>query len=290
MEFIKSGKYTFAIKESTFNDRDGDIMFKTIKMGGTYPDDCVNIVIVYKNNIPTTAKMPHIMYDEECVINENPKEKILLQKGDGSKIMIQTMLGYIKQKYPSIKEVEYDDMSSIECATEDEIINAKNQKRGTNMKPLSLYYLSIVYNGQTWYEKYFNARMQDPQKHIKYRERVDNLLKTKPMDFKEFSRIILVPNNLLGELYEYYESAETYGDFFQAIPKLERCRLLRPWIDKFMEYYLKNIFFNKNWVIPLVARGGSRKTRKNHKSFYTPNNIRLNTNYTGDLGITINDV
>lgn len=290
MEYIQSGKYTFAIKETAYNDRDGDIMYKTIKMGGNYPDDCVNVVIVYKNNNPFNAKMPHIMYDEECVINENPKNKIILQKGDGSKIMIQTMLGYIKKNYPSIKEVEYDDMSSIECATEDEIKNAINKKRGTNMKPLSLYYLSIAYNGKTWYEKYFNARMQDSQKYAKYREKVDNLLKSKPMDFKEFSRIILVSNILLDELYEYYNLAETYSDFFHAIPKSERCRLLRPWIDKFMDYYLKNIFINKNWIIPLETRGGTRKTRKKGKSFYIPNNIRLNKNYSSDLGITINDL
>ena len=283
---IKNGKYTFIIKETMY-DRDGLLLYTTIKMGGDYAD-CVNVSIVYKDNKPVYAKMPHVMYDEECAYNEHSNTKIILQKGNGSKIMMQTIIAYIKQKYPLITEIRYDDMSSIECATETETKSAITRKRGSNIKPMPLYYLSIAYNGQTWYEKYFNARMQDIDKHTKYRERVNLLLSSKPVDYNEFIRISYVPKQLWTELFEYYKTAETYSNFFHAIPKQDRCRLLLPWIDAFMRHHLNRVFSNNDWVIPLTVSGGKRKTQR--KRGYMPIGIKLNSGYSNNMGITMDDL
>lgn len=281
---VKNGKYTFLIKE-TVQDRDGLLLFTTIKMGGDYAD-CINASIDYKDNKPVSAKMPHVMYDEECAYSDG---KILLQKGDGTKIMLQTLIAYIKQKYPSITEIKYDDMSSIECATETEIKNAKNRKRGTNVKPLPLYCLSIAYNGQTWYEKYFNARMQDADKHAKYRERVDLMLSSKPVDYNEFIKISYLPKQLWNELFEYYKTAETYSDFFHAIPKQDRCRLLLPWIDAFMRHHLHKVFSNNDWIIPLTVRGGGGKRKTQRRRGYMPTGILLSAGYSNNMGITMDE-
>ena len=307
---VKAGKYTFVIKETSY-ERDGEILFTTlhlctfktptcrrfmgakvgslcafqmrkgVKMGGDY-QDCINVSIDYRNNKPISAKMPHIMYDEECAYNEPPTtsttNKTLLEKGNGSKIMLQSILTYIKQKYPTLTEVKYDDMSSIDCATDNEIKNAVNRKRGTNVKPMSLYNLSIAYNGQTWYEKYFNGRMQNAEKHAKYRERVNILLNSKPVDFNDFIRITNVSKDLWDELFEYYKSAETYSNFFNAIPKIDRCRLLQSWIDAFMKHNLKGVFSNNDWIIPLGVQGGKKRTqrKKRNQRGYIPDGIRLN--------------
>jgi len=275
--YIKSGKYVFQIKENT-QMRDEEILYTAIKIGGNYPD-CVSIFIYYNNNKPSNASMPHAMYDEECAIT-------LLDKGEGSRIMIQTILEYVKKNYPTIKEIKYDDMSSIECATNEELAEVTNRKRGTHLKPMSLYNLSIAYNGQTWYEKYFGAKKV--KKHEKYRERVSTLLQTKPHHFNEFIKNSNVPQNLWDELFKYYEGAKTYSDFFHSIPKPERCRLLRPWIDKFMTHYLDDII-NFGWVIPMTMNGG-RKTRKRLSNFYLPDGLRLSTNYQMNLGISMNDL
>ena len=75
----------------------------------------------------------------------------------------------------------------------------------------------------------------------------------------------------------FYENAETYGDFFNSIPKEDRCRLVREWIGTFMEYYLNGFFFNTNWLIDVTnmnylqkmnQKGGTRKKNKIQKSSY----------------------
>ena len=306
---IQSGKYIFQIEENT-QMRDEDILYTAIKIGGNYLD-CVSIFINYNNNKPLNANMPH---PEKCAITH-------LDKGDGSRIMIKTILEYIKQNYPTIKEIKYDDMSSIECATDEELSQATNRKRGTHLhlctiktptlsavmseqgvadcafqmrngvKPMSLYNLSIAYNGQTWYEKYFGAKKV--KKHEKYRERVTTLLQTKPPHFNDFLKITRAPEKLWDELFKFYEGAKTYSDFFHSIPKPERCQLLRPWIDEFMKHYLDDVFSNSGWIIPMSINGGGkprRQTRKRMPTFYVPDGVRLTTNYQMNLGISVNDV
>jgi hypothetical protein len=126
---VKSGKYTFIINEKTLT-RDEDIMYTSLQIGGDYPD-CVSIFINYNDKIPSSAKMPHVMYDEKCVENSNI---VNLERGDGSRLMIKTLIAYLRKKYPTITEIEFDDMSSIECATDEEM--AKNIK---HVKPMTLY-------------------------------------------------------------------------------------------------------------------------------------------------------
>jgi hypothetical protein len=290
---VKSGKYTFIIKEKTIA-REEDVMYTTLQIGGDYPD-CVSIFIRYFDNKPSSANMSHAMYDEECVTNEQNINRIFLSKGDGSRVMIQTLIAYLRQKYPTVTEIEYDDMSSIECATEEELIHAKNLKRGSNLKPMSLYNLSIAYNGLTWYEKYFGGRQQNLETHAKYRERVKILLHdkaTKPENFNDFIKISRVPPNLWTELFEFYKTTETYSHFFNLIPKPERCRLLRPWIDTFMAHYLKNVFHNSNWIMPAFVIGDkkTRQTRRNTPAFYVPNGVRLNIGYQTNSGVSIDDL
>ena len=280
---VKSGKYTFIIKEKTIA-REQDIMYTTLQIGGDYPD-CVSIFIRYADNKPSSANMS--INDAECVTNE--------KKGDGSKVMIQTLIAYLRQKYPTITEIEYDDMSSIECATNEELTSAKNLKRGSNLKPMSLYNLSIAYNGLTWYEKYFGGRQQNMETHAKYRERVKILLHdkaTKPENFNDFIKIAHVPPNLWTELFEFYKTTETYSQFFNSMPKSERCRLLRPWIDTFMAHYLKNVFYNSNWIMPALVIGGkkTRQTRRKTLEFYVPNEVRLNVGYQIISGVSIDDL
>ena len=290
---VKSGKYTFLIKEKTIM-REEDIMYTTLQIGGDYPD-CVSIFIRYVNNNPSSANMSHAMYDEECVTNEKNTNRILLSKGDGSKVMIQTLIAYLIQKYPTITEIEYDDMSSIECATDEELTSGKPRKRGSNLKPMSLYNLSIAYNGLTWYEKYFGGRQQNMETHTKYRERVKILLHdkaTKPENFNDFIKIARVPSNLWSELFEFYKTTGTYSQFFNSIPKSERCRLLRPWIDTFMAHYLKNVFYNSNWIMPALVIGGkkTRQTKRKTSAFYVPNGVRFNIGYQINSGVSMDNL
>lgn len=284
--FINIGKYKFQILDNTLSLR-GKIYGRNFKIGGNY-SDCVNVSVSYdENNQPISAQIPHIMHDPECSI-DNP-----LDHGQGSVIMIKTLFDYIHTQLPSITHIKFEDKSNIECATEDEIKRSSLfKKRGSLVYPIPLYYFSIAFNGKTWYEKNFNARQKDENKHISYHRKVKHLLYSREpkinTSFMQFLTIAMPPIEIVSELEKYYINTETYGDFFQSIPKHERCRLVGVWISTFMEYHLKDVFSNANWVIdmPLYNKGGNRSTRK----YYCPKGrIRHYITYK-NFGVDVHDI
>jgi hypothetical protein len=198
--------------------------------------------------------------------------------------------------FPELKYVKFDDMSSIECATEeDNRKNSRIRKPGTNLVPMPLYYLSIAYNGETWYEKYLKAVQEDNAKHAAYKQKVHKMLydPTEKPDFIHFLRLTRAPMNIVEELEGYYLQSSTYNEFFHLIPKIDRCRILRPWIKEFMGYYLKDVFSSNDWVISIQTVGGGKINGKHNKSrkthYCTKGFVRsMETNLT--IGCRINDV
>jgi len=293
---VDAGKYKFQIIDNTSPSSDGNIYSRNFKIGGKYAD-CVSVSIKYQNNQPISAKIPHAMHDEDCALN------IPLERG-GSVIMIKTLLEHVHQQIPTLTEVEFEDESHIECATKDEIDTkgSKNRKRGTLVTPTPLYYFSIAFNGLTWYEKHFQAKLKDPRKYEIYREKVEQILYSPELKtnttYRMFLEVIeLTPEKVADKLEEYYNKSDTFGMFFQSIPKTDLCNLVRDWITTFMDYYLQDTFSNKGWIIhiplpngnsnesvKLEKKGGNkRKTRK----YYCPKGKILHfTHKPGyDLGV-----
>lgn len=281
---VKVGKYTFKIIDNTLSLRE-QIYCRNFKIGGKQTN-CVNVSISYNDNQPVAAVIPHVMYDADC------SEDIPLERGQGSVIMIKTLLHHIHKQLPTITEVRFEDKSNIECANEYEIkTSSKNRKQGTYVYPIPLYYFSIAFNGKTWYEKYFNARQSDTNKHDKYRATIKNLLyseelKTKT-SFIQFLEIAQPPVEITNELEQYYNKSVTFGDFFQMMPKQERCILVRDWIHIFMSHYLKDVFENTNWLIelPIAVNGGRRHTRK----YYCPRGRIAHKMTYKDFGIDLSN-
>lgn len=284
---VTSGPYTFQITDNTLFSRDKtEIYSRNFKIGGTYPD-CVNVSVIYENNKPVDASMPILLSDPECSFTRP------LEKGGGAIIMIKTLLQYVYTQLPTLTHVKFDDKSSIECATEEEIKKGSRfRKKGTYVMPLPLYYFSIFFNGQTWYEKYFNAKQKDEVRHQQYRTRVTEFLyspdfKTN-MRFDRFVSLFDKREEEMTELYEYYNKATNFNDFFQSIPKPHRCKLVRPWIEQFMKFILKDVFYNENWIIqfPVEMSGGNRKPlnisngphhhRRKTRKYYCPKGIITN--------------
>ena len=288
---ITSGPYKFQIIDNSLFSRDGtEIYSRNFKIGGTYPD-CVNISIIYENNKPVDATIPILLSDPGCSFDRP------LEKGGGAIIMIKTLLQYVYTQLPTLTHIKFDDKSSIECATEEEKKGQKNKKRGTYVKPIPLYYFSILFNGQTWYEKYFNATQKDEVRHRKYRTKVNEFLyspefKTN-MHFDRFVSLFDKKKEEMTELYEYYNNANNFSDFFQSIPKQHRCRLVGPWIEQFMKFILKDVFYNENWIIhfPVEMSGGNNKTRNNKtKKYYLPKGIITNDFHSKSISISPEDI
>jgi hypothetical protein len=132
--------------------------------------------------------------------------------------------------------------------------------------PIRLCYFSIAFNGMTWYERHFDARIQDPTKHQQYRESVNKLLyrteSKSSITHTQFLQMIIPPMEercfygqqptmeLVDEIMPFYDRAETWDDFFQSIPHQDRCRLIGKWIQHFMVRFLGHIA-DMDWIIPL---------------------------------------
>jgi hypothetical protein len=284
---INVGKYKFQIIDNILSVKE-QIYCRNFKIGGNNLD-CINVSISYDSkNEPISASIPHIMYDEECSID------VPLDRGEGSIKMIKALFQYIHLQLPTITEVNFEDKSNIECATEYEIQKkgSRFRKKGTNVNPVPLYYFSIAFNGETWYEKHFNARQKDKNKHDKYREKINDLLHSTQfktnISFIEFLKIAMPPMETTDELETYYINSNTFGNFFQSIPKKDRCRLVRDWISNFMEHHLSNLFSNTGWIIelPIITKGGKQKSRK----YYCPKTrIKHNITYK-DFGVDITNI
>lgn len=271
-----SQKYTFTIYDNIQkNYITGESMSHNFKIGGEYPD-CVNVSVLYENGIPTLGKLVTAMYDPECTV----KDTLLLERGGGSEIMIKTLMNYVHSQEPTIKIYYFEDDSRIECGIEEEQEQKKKRKRGTHAVPVDLFFFSIAFNGCTWYEKYFNACHTNSNIHKRYRERVEwfrNNPDAKPT-FTNFISIGRINKENGIELEKYYNSSTTYKEFFESIPKNERCRLVRTWISTLVAHYMKDYFFQSDWMMDVIKMnkqsGGNgyqtrkRRTRKN--MYYCP--------------------
>ena len=167
------------------------------------------------------------------------------------------------------------------------------------MKPIPLYYFSIIFNGQTWYEKHFNAKQKDEVRHQQYRTRVAEFLYSPEfksnMHFDRFVSLFDKREDEMTEIYEYYNNANNFKDFFQSIPKQHRCRLVGPWIERFMKYILKDVFYNENWIIhfPLEMSGGNTPTKKKNgktRKYYCPNGVITNNFPSKNICISPEDI
>lgn len=264
-----SGKYHFTIYNNiTTNYLTGKPLSHNFKIGGEYAD-CVNVSILYnKDGQPEKGKIVTAMYDPECIV----KGTVPLEHGGGSEIMIKTLMNYIYSKEPTIKIYTFEDDSRIECGTEEEQEQKKRRKRGTHAVPVDLFYFSIAFNGCTWYENHFNAQHIDSNIHEKYKNRVKwvhNNPEAKP-DFESFLYLAYPKEEHIAELKKYYDPARTYGEFFESIPKRDRCRLVRSWISTLVGHYMKGYFFQSDWMMDITKMdmiinkqsGGLRNTRK----------------------------
>lgn len=261
---VTVGKYKFQIIDNALSHM-GQIYSRNFNIGGNQTDG-VKVSILYNQNQPVAAVIPHIVPDNADYSMDPP-----------TFIMMQTLLQHIHNQLPAITEVKFEDKSSIEYAPD--------------VRPIPLYYFSIAFNGETWYEKYFNARLRDKRKHDKYTTTIKNLLYSEEVKtnttFIQFLEIAQPPIEITNELEQYYNNTVTFGDFFHQMPEQDRCRLAHDWITRFMSHYLKDVMDNAEWIIelPIEMNGGRRHTR----IYYCPRGRIAHKMTYKDFGIDLSN-
>jgi len=247
------------------------IYSRYFNIGGYKSDDgamktCVDIYVMYpelKKEIPNInykiAKLITTHYNEKCSINEK------LERGEGTRHMINTAMYFVLKACPFVEGFEINDGSIRNC---------------DNSTIISLSYFSICNYGKTWYEKNFNAYIADTSKYVKYKNIISELFKRELPEWETFNAIFLGNMNeeIRGILKAIYESSMTYGDYFKSINKCgisKACIYLQPWIEKIMlTTDLRNYVLFTQWVIPVESvkrislTGYTKeyfgKTEKNH--------------------------
>lgn len=251
--YIKIPPYTFAVK-STPSEYNQIPIGLTFRFGGEYK--CITISYRFESGFPVSASIPLLSYEPECSVG------VSLEKGVGTELLIKTAISYCYSQVPSVPIFTFDDTSHIDCLVTEDTRPPRKLK-----KPLNLAYLSIIYHGETWYERIFNAKMVNAAKYATYQESLGFL--TDPsakLPFLQFLELAQPSGEQIAYMEKYYGSTSTYRDFFKSIPKQQQCMCLFGWINRFIEHY---VIWHKEWMIdvrnmPRIQRGGSRRTRRKH--------------------------
>lgn len=200
----------------------------TIKYGDVASKEGPCIELTYDTETDF-IKIDSLMYDSRC------SYKKLLAKGEGTREMLFSILKLCSQTFPNIKRFILNDVSAIVC-------NGEN---------LYLSYFYLLNHGQTWYEKYFQAKpvkkkikdklnafrtllSQTPQTGIfsfydgggNYVPQWHDYFKTKPCEFflqhkREIEKVSKV-KLVYSEWYIKKEIAQNYDVTIQSITKTKQ--------------------------------------------------------------------
>lgn len=198
----------------------------TINIGNSeiYCIDCT----ILKNNtgIYNTGTLTKARWDIDCSIDDP------FEKGDDSITIIKLLLTYIKDKYPSVTNLLFTDMSTKTC---------------DDGSSVNLASMKIFTDGKTWYESHFDVIMdtdyQDLYNNMKKYANEKKLL----MTFENFIGYINI-NNLPLSIDEFkieYENSKTWQEFFSYIRNKigisKYCIWLSKngWFDNFTRIVLK---------------------------------------------------
>jgi hypothetical protein len=259
-EHFKNNKHTF---EATINENQ---FGTTIKIGGKTFNDCINISI-NKSDL-TRAIIPHIQSEPECSFDKILEEK---ETSDFIKVSLQ----YVCQKFPTVKVFKFDDMSKIDCGKK--TLDIPPEFRKLN-KPFSLAHLYLAFHGETWYENRFGAKMINPKFYQVYKDAVKKLHEKITIDYDVFKTMNHINSAQDAILSKYYSNDKTYIEFFNSIPKSDRCTALYNWLPFFIDPLLEYSYISTGWYIdiatmpktnmeiisPPTGGGGKRKHNHNH--------------------------
>jgi hypothetical protein len=197
-----------------------------VKIGGKEFIGCMEIFINkpssrYYNN----PKIAQIYSEPECWYQLGKKgDTINLIKG--SLQLCQMIFG--------VNLFCLNDNSNIECG----VTNMNKTPPRKLSKPLSLAHLYIATYGKTWYEYNLNAFLKNENIRQEYYNSLQNLQnpeKKQKNDFETFAAINYFDKEQYNYLKPFYEKSNTWQEFFQSIPKEQRCRMLNRWLADYLD-------------------------------------------------------
>ena len=156
-------------------------------------------------------ELQSLAYYPRCANNRD------LEKGDGTREMIMSILQICIDAFPDVKRVLLKDVSDFHC----------------NNKRVLLSYYSLLLYGQTWYERHFSARPL----HKEDGKTLDNfrkLLLTKPK----------------RGVFSFYEHADctNWHEYFQNYKQAHGCEVFHEYQKEFEKVAQIKLFYS-SWYI-----------------------------------------
>ena len=162
--------------------------------------------------------------------------------------MIVLGLSIARSMNPKLKIIKFEDISNITC----ELPNGKEQK--IPLKPFH-----IAFHHATWYEYYFDAKLEkDYEDYVRLKKNFNNHSnKPESFDFRN--------DELQQELEPLYKKTKTWGEFFNEISKLycrNKCAMVYPWLNSALYIIFENnpYFESIIWYISLEENKSKNKT------------------------------
>jgi hypothetical protein len=197
---------------------------------------CIHCEVIKKDgSIQSNGYLIKVRYDNLCSLDS------IFKRGFDTKQLIYFLIQYIHDTYPSVQELQFNDLSTKSCDNEDEV---------------SLAVMTYLYRGQTWYEKNFDATIT--YDYIDDLDRIVvkyNAAKLIPWDIMKET----IQNNSMTqmtntELETLYNRTKTWIKFFNTIYETidigDFCMFISPWIDKFILKYFNNLQ-GLNYTMPV---------------------------------------
>jgi hypothetical protein len=235
---LKGNKFAYFMVETTKYDGDVPMTYE-IEIGGRMKG-CMRITVDNIKHVPNILKdrLSKNALDTYCSrkrcahiswIGYNPKCSIYqdLEKSMGTKEMVKVAVHAICKRYPWIDTFTLEDATEIRC--DNDLI-------------VSLFLLSIINNGKSYYQKHFGAKLKDISAQNQYAHCTTKMTSTQEkVSFSEFVFLIGIGNDTINKVEPIYNSTRTYREFFRKLRqefKDEFCKFIYPWAYDFVSNHI----------------------------------------------------
>lgn len=200
-------------------------------------------------------------YDIECGVDST------FARGSDTKSLVKIMCSIIKNNYPYVTKLRFNDTSKRTCDNGDTV---------------ELPLMNYITGGETWYEFNFSAYLDD--KTLEDYTKKDNKFQKikKELTWNLFKKFITTNLPLdEKELETVYNETDNWQDFFSYILKkigiAKFCMFISAWFKPFIESFLIFNIAHYSYYLPIdknivpytmqdYTAGGRRRPGRTHKS------------------------
>lgn len=198
---------------------------------------CINAELIKEGaNTKPLGYLIKLRYDMYCSLEHS------FTKGKDTKQLLYFLVQYIHDRYPQVKGLLFNDLSTRECDNDSEV---------------NLAVMTYLYSEKTWYEKAAGAYIS-PQSEKEFAAIKSKFRKAKETPWDVMSATIKNQAHYTeysdNELETLYQNSKTWKEFFEPIYKkidiADFCVFISSWLDNFILKYFNNLQ-SLTFIIPV---------------------------------------